>query len=97
MKIDKKMIAGLERLARIDLDDDAEERLAKQLERIIGYVEQLQEVDTEGVAPTSAVVHEDRPKLRRDEVRPGLDRDVILRQAPDAAKGFFRVPKIVER
>jgi len=97
MKIDKEMIAGLEQLARLDLDEDAERRLAEQLERIIGYVEQLREVDTEGVTPTSAVIHEAARELRRDEVRPGLDRDAVLRQAPDAADGFFRVPKIVER
>ena len=97
MKIDKKMIRHLETLARIDLTDEERTRLSEQLDSIVGYVEQLQEVDTGDIAPTSAVVHQKRSALRPDELRPGLDREVILAQAPDAKGDFFRVPKVVER
>lgn len=97
MKIDKEMIEHLEELARIDLTPEEEKRLAEQLGRIVEYVEQLQKVDTDGVAPTSLVVREDRPKLRADEPRKGLDRNVVLAQAPDSENGFFRVPKVIER
>ena len=97
MKIDEKMIRHLEMLARIDLTADERGRLSEQLDRIVGYVEQLQEIDTEGVAPTSAVVHDEHSALRPDEPGPSLDRDKILGQAPDAKDGFFRVPKVVER
>ncbi len=97
MKIDEKMIRHLETLARIDLTDEERTRLSEQLDRIIEYVEQLREIDTDDIVPTSAVVHQEQSALRPDELRPGLDREVILGQAPDAKGGFFRVPKVVER
>jgi aspartyl-tRNA(Asn)/glutamyl-tRNA(Gln) amidotransferase subunit C len=97
MKIDEKMIRHLEKLARIDLTAGERGRLSEQLNRIVEYVEQLQEIDTADVAPTSAVFHKEHSALRPDEPGPSLDRDKILRQAPDATDGFFRVPKVVER
>ncbi|MFQ5510434.1 MAG: Asp-tRNA(Asn)/Glu-tRNA(Gln) amidotransferase subunit GatC [Candidatus Krumholzibacteriia bacterium] len=97
MKIDEKILRHLEVLSRIDLTDDERERLAAQLDRIVGYVEQLQAIDTKDVAPTSAVVHSERGALRKDEPGESLDRDAILGQAPDATNGFFRVPKVIER
>ena len=97
MKFDQQSIAHLEKLARIELTADERKRLTSQLSAIVEYVEKLQEVDTKDVAPTTAVVHEEGRHLRADEVRPGLDRDVVLDNAPDAAGGFFRVPRIVER
>jgi aspartyl-tRNA(Asn)/glutamyl-tRNA(Gln) amidotransferase subunit C len=97
MNIDMNMIAHLEKLARIELTPEERERLVDQLDRIVGYVEQLQEVDTEGISPTSAVTHEMQTQLRDDEPVRGLDRDVILGQAPDPKDGYFRVPRIIER
>jgi aspartyl-tRNA(Asn)/glutamyl-tRNA(Gln) amidotransferase subunit C len=97
MKIDAKMIAHLEELARIELTVAEREMLSEQLDRIVDYVEQLQQVNTDEVMPTSAVIHESRTDLRGDEVKNGLDRETILAQAPDAKDGYFRVPKIIER
>ncbi|MCZ6766867.1 MAG: Asp-tRNA(Asn)/Glu-tRNA(Gln) amidotransferase subunit GatC [bacterium] len=97
MKIDKNMIQHLEVLSRIDLSPDEEVELADQLGRIVEYVEQLQEVETEGIPPTNSVVPDGRTQLRSDEPGPSLDRDVILAEAPDAEKGFFKVPKVVDR
>ncbi len=97
MKIDKKMIAHLEQLARIELSDEERDRLTGQIASIVEYVEQLKELDTEAVEPTSAVVREARTELRPDVCTASLDRDVILGQAPDVKDGFFRVPKIIER
>ena len=97
MGFDKKMLAHLQELARIELTPEEEDRLTEQLASIVRYCEQLQEVNTENIAPTSAVVHEADRKLRPDIPEKGLDRDIVLAQAPDAVDGFFRVPKIVER
>jgi aspartyl-tRNA(Asn)/glutamyl-tRNA(Gln) amidotransferase subunit C len=97
MKIDLKMIAHLEALAKIELTPEERDVLSGQLDRIVEYCEQIQALDTNGVAPTSAVVHEPRSALREDEVEPGLNRDVVLGEAPDAENGYFRVPKIIER
>jgi len=97
MKIDLKTIVHLEALARIELTPEERDVLSGQLDRIVEYVEQIQGLDTDDVAPTSAVVHESGSALRRDVVEPGLDRDVVLGEAPDAKDGYFRVPKIIER
>ncbi len=97
MKIDLKMIAHLEELAKIELTPEEREVLSEQLDRIVEYCEQLQGLDTDAVAPTSAVIHESGSALREDQVEPGLDRDVVLGEAPDAKDGYFRVPKIIER
>ena len=97
MKITQEMIEHLEDLARIELSAEERKLLAEQLGRIVEYCEQVQALDTDNVEPTSAVVYERESKLRADVVKPGLDRDVVLKQAPDAKDGFFRVPKIIER
>lgn len=97
MKFDGSMIDHLQELSRIELTPEEREKLARQLGDIVAYVEQLQDVDTTGVEPTSAVVHEGYPELRADDVRPGLDRETILGAAPDRANHFFRVPKVVDR
>jgi aspartyl-tRNA(Asn)/glutamyl-tRNA(Gln) amidotransferase subunit C len=97
MKIDLGMITRLEALAKIELTPEERDVLSGQLDSIIEYVEQIQGLDTDNVAPTSAVVHESGSALRMDEVEPGLDRDVVLGEAPDAKDGYFRVPKIIER
>jgi aspartyl-tRNA(Asn)/glutamyl-tRNA(Gln) amidotransferase subunit C len=95
--IDKADILHLEKLARIELSETEREKLAEQLARIVEFCEQLQRVDTDGVEPTSTVVHGAHHGPRKDTSYPGLDRDVVLSQAPDAVNGFFRVPKIIER
>ncbi len=97
MKIDLKTIAHLEALARIELTPEERDVLSEQLGRIVEYCEQIQGLDTDDVAPTSAVVHESGSALREDRVEPGLDRDVVLGEAPNAKDGYFRVPKIIER
>lgn len=97
MKITQETIAHLEELARIELSREERKLLAEQLGRIVEYCEQLQSLDTDDVTPTTAVVHENENELRDDVVKPGLDRDIILSQAPDAKDGYFRVPKIIER
>lgn len=97
MKINRETLNHLEALARIELTDDERERMIEQLRGIVEYVEQLQDVDTTDVEPTSSVIQEAGSKLRSDEPRPGLDRDTILAEAPDTKNGFFRVPKIIDR
>lgn len=97
MKIDRKHIAHLEVLARLELAPGEVEVLVPQLRRIVELVEKLQEVDTTGVEPTRLIAHEADDRLRADGERPGLDRDVVLGQAPDRAGEFFRVPRVLER
>ena len=83
------------RLARLALSDEELERMRHQLDRILGYIEKLNELDTEGVEPTSHAIRMVNV-MRDDEVRPSLPPDAMLANAPDPAGEFFRVPRIIE-
>jgi len=95
MALDKEAVAHIAALARIRLDEHELEPLAVELSQIIGWVEQLAEVDTTDIAPMSSVADMRLP-MREDVVADGDRRDEILQNAPQAAKGFFAVPKVVE-
>ena len=99
MSIDETIINHLETLARIELTAAERKRLIVQLDRIVGYVAQLQQIDTDDARQTRATgpPFSDRPTLRGDEPGPCSDRDIILDEAPDTKRGLFRVPRIIER
>lgn len=87
-------IAKVAKLARLALTEDELEAFGLQLEDILEHAERVQALPTEGVEPTSHPL----PMVnafREDEVGECLDRDVVLAQAPDAAEGQFRVPRIL--
>jgi aspartyl-tRNA(Asn)/glutamyl-tRNA(Gln) amidotransferase subunit C len=95
MALDKAAVAHIAALARIRLDDQELAPLANQLSHILGWVEQLAEVDTSNVAPMTSVAAMRLP-MREDKVTDGDCRDAILADAPQQARGFFAVPKVVE-
>lgn len=82
-------------LARIRVEEDALPALASELNNILHFMEQLNEVDVEGVEPMTGVTPM-RLKRREDVVTTGEMADKILTNAPDAREGFFAVPKVVE-
>ena len=83
------------KLARIGMSDAEIEALVPELNNILGWVEQLGEVDTDGVEPLTAVIDQ-KLRLREDAVTEGDRRDDVLANAPDAEHGFFAVPKVIE-
>jgi len=95
MALDKDTVARIATLARIKVPAEAREALAKELSGILTWIEQLNEVSTEGVEPMASVVEMTLP-MREDKVTDGGRRDEILANAPEQAKGFFVVPKVVE-
>ncbi len=95
MSIDKDTVARIASLARINVPESDLAGLAGELDQIIGWVERLEEVDTDGVAPLASVVEVDLPR-RADEVTDGDCRDKVLANATDPVQGFFTVPKVVE-
>ena len=95
MVLDKAAVALIATLARIRLAEAELESLAGELSHILDWVEQLNEVDTTGVAPMSSAAEASLP-MRDDVVTDGGRRDAILGNAPRAARGFFTVPKVVE-
>ena len=95
MALDKAAIAHIAALARIRLSEAELEPLADELSHILTWIEQLNEVDTCGVAPMASVASKGLP-MREDRVTDGRQRDEILANAPRTARGFFVVPKVVE-
>ena len=95
MSIDKDTAAKVAKLARIKVEEDQLDALAGEFNAVLGFIEQLNEVDVDGVEPMVSVTPM-RLKRRGDVVTDGCMQDKILKNAPDAREGFFAVPKVVE-
>ncbi|SFC48050.1 Asp-tRNA(Asn)/Glu-tRNA(Gln) amidotransferase subunit GatC [Tropicimonas isoalkanivorans] len=95
MSIDESTARRVAQLARIKVEDPALPALAGEFNAILGFIEQLNEVDVEGVEPMTSVTPM-RLKRRADVVTDGGYQDKVLSNAPDAREGFFAVPKVVE-
>ena len=94
MTITREEVRHVARLARLDLADDVLDTMAEQLDGILGYMETLNRVDTEGIVPTAHAVSLTTP-LRKDERRPHLDRDAALANAPERDEKNFLVPRVI--
>jgi aspartyl-tRNA(Asn)/glutamyl-tRNA(Gln) amidotransferase subunit C len=95
MSVDTQQVRHIAKLARIAMSDDEIEALVPELNNILGWVEQLGEVDTAGVEPLTAVIDQ-KLRLRDDVVNDGDCRDAVLANAPGGEHGFFAVPKVIE-
>jgi len=95
MSIDAATVRKVARLARIRLGDGEAESLSTELSGILTWIEQLNEVDVEGVAPMASTEAVKLP-LREDVVTDGGDPARVLANAPKSDRGFFVVPKVVE-
>src|SRR5687768_10524953 len=95
MSIDTATVRHIAKLARIAVSDAEAEAMVPELNNIIGWIEQLQEVDVSGVEPMTAVIP-NKLRLRDDIVTDGDKRDDVLANAPVAERGFFAVPKVIE-
>jgi aspartyl-tRNA(Asn)/glutamyl-tRNA(Gln) amidotransferase subunit C len=89
--IDREQVLHVARLARLALTDEEIDRMSGELPQIIEHVERMNELELEGVEPTSHVVELENV-LRADEPRPSWERDRVLAEAPDPSDGAFRVP-----
>jgi aspartyl-tRNA(Asn)/glutamyl-tRNA(Gln) amidotransferase subunit C len=95
MSVDTKTVRHIAKLARLQMSDDEVDALVPELNNILGWIEQLGEVNTDGVEPLTAVIDQ-KLRLREDVVNDGVCRDAVLANAPDAQHGFFAVPKVIE-
>ena len=95
MSLTLKEVSHIAELARLKLSPEELEIYREQLSSILDHVDSLQDLDTEGIPPTSSVLP---PKtvLRADKPRPGLTLEEILRNAPDEEEGQFRVPPVLD-
>ena len=95
MSVDTKDVRHIAKLARIAMSDAEVEAMVPELNNILSWVEQLGEVNTDGVEPLTAVIA-NTLRLRDDAITDGDKRDDVLLNAPGAQHGFFAVPKVIE-
>jgi len=95
MSLDKEAVINIANLARIKVLEENLDHLARELSSIVGWVEQLNGVDTDGVEPLASVVNVTLP-LREDKISDGDCRDKVLANGPEVEDGYFAVPKVIE-
>ncbi|CCW18801.1 Aspartyl-tRNA(Asn) amidotransferase subunit C @ Glutamyl-tRNA(Gln) amidotransferase subunit C [Sphingobium indicum BiD32] len=95
MSIDLQTVKKIASLSRISVTDAEAQAMVPELNNILGWVEQLGEVDVTGIEPMTAVIPNIQ-RLRVDAVTDGNVRDKVLANAPQAEHGFFAVPKVIE-
>ena len=95
MSVTNEQVRHIARLARIAMSEEELGRLLPELNNSLGWVEQLGEVNTDGVEPLTAVIDQ-KLRLRDDQVTDGDIREDVLANAPQAQHGFFAVPKVIE-
>ena len=96
MSIDKDAVKRLANLSRLRIPEENLDEMVAEITKIIGWVEQLQDVDTDGVLPMNSVVEDMKLPEREDVINDGNIRDPVLANAPDQMDGYFLVPKVVE-
>ena len=95
MSVDEMTVRRVAKLARVRITDEEATTLQGELNAILGWIEQLNEVEVEGVAPMTSVV-EVSPRLREDVINDGGIAEAIVANAPASEDRFFMVPKVVE-
>ena len=95
MSVDRAEVVRIAQLARLDVPEEDLDRLAGELNNILDWIEQLNEVDTDDVAPVASVADQ-KLRWRPDVVTDGGIADDVVSNAPDGNETFFAVPKVVE-
>jgi aspartyl-tRNA(Asn)/glutamyl-tRNA(Gln) amidotransferase subunit C len=96
MEINDEMISHLAHLARLEFKDEAKDEIKKDLNRIISFVEKLNELDTENVEPLIYMTEEFNV-MREDDVKQTLTQQEALKNAPQRDSDYFKVPKVVNK
>ena len=95
MSIDNSTVKKVAALARIQINEDEEESLIDELNNILGWVDELQKVNTQNIEPMLSVFNESM-HMRKDNPNSNYSNEQIIKNAPDSNSGFFVVPKVVE-
>jgi aspartyl-tRNA(Asn)/glutamyl-tRNA(Gln) amidotransferase subunit C len=95
MKITVAEVEHVARLARLELGNEEKRLFAGQMDAILGYVEKLKELNTDGILPTSHAVPMENA-FREDQAHPSIGIEKALANAPDRVESFYRVPKVIE-
>jgi aspartyl-tRNA(Asn)/glutamyl-tRNA(Gln) amidotransferase subunit C len=96
MKLSREDVDKLAHLARLDFSDKEKEAMMQDMDKILGFVDKISELDLEGVEPL-IYMSDERNVLRKDESKSVVTKDEALKNAPDRDTDFFRVPKVLKR
>jgi aspartyl-tRNA(Asn)/glutamyl-tRNA(Gln) amidotransferase subunit C len=96
MKIDKELVDKLAHLARLEFQDEQKSKIEQDLNRILSFMESLNEVDTTNVIPLVYLTDE-KNVFRKDEVSQDISHEEALKNAPKKDSDYFRVPKVIEQ
>ena len=96
IKVDDKLIANLSRLAKLKFDEESSERMKSDLKTILGFVDRLSEVDTEGVEPL-IYMSEEVNALREDNIANEVSQKNALKNAPQKDSDYFKVPTVLKK
>ena len=95
MSIDNSTVKKVAKLARIEINEEEETTLITELNNILGWVDELKQVNTDSVEPMLSVFNESM-QMREDQAESNFDNNQILNNSPESNSGFFVVPKVVE-
>lgn len=95
MHFDRKTVNGIAQLARLDIPEEKKEKFIHEIEDVLKWVEQLQQVNVDGIEPLYSV-SEEKTVQREDKVQDGDIQNELMENAPNAVHGFYVVPKMVE-
>ena len=95
MSIDNSTVKKVAKLARIEINEEEETTLIAELNNILGWVDELKQVDTDSIEPMLSVFNESM-QMREDKAESNFDNSQILDNSPESSSGFFVVPKVVE-
>ena len=95
MSIDNQTVRKVSKLAKIKINEKEETKLIKELNNILGWVDELKKVDTEQIEPMLSVFNESMA-MRKDEVSSKISDELVLKNAPESKSGFFVVPKVID-
>lgn len=96
MKVDIPLVERLAQLSRLEFNEDEKQEIKKDLEKILSFMEQLNEVDTENVEPL-VYINENENVFREDVVVQTLNKEEVLKNAPLPDDNYFKVPKVIEQ
>ena len=96
MKVDNKLIDDLSRLAKLNFDEQTIEEMKSDFENILGFVDKLSEIDTEGVEPLIYLSNEVNI-LRADEIEEDVTQEQALKNAPNKDSDYFKVPTVLKK
>ena len=96
MEVNNKLIQDLSRLAKLKFDEQAAEKMKGDLDKIIGFVDKLSEIDTEGIEPL-IYLSEEVNVLRADEISNEVSQESALKNAPQKDSDYFKVPTVLKK